>query len=237
MEQFKTMINQAMANGATPQQGAAGQPGQSGGLTLDSFLTGKGGLATGAAAGGLVGLLLGGNKGRKMAGSAVKLGGVALVGGLAYKAFRDWQQTKNASTPQSASVSRETFLPTAQTEQETLSRTIIMAMIAAAQADGHIDETERQRILAQAEAVGLDEHDQGFIARELARPASLDDLVAEARSPEIATEIYMAALLAVDPEGETEKAWLHLLKTRLRLDNDLVAQIHVAADQQHLSAA
>ncbi|WP_306253118.1 tellurite resistance TerB family protein [Parvularcula sp. IMCC14364] len=237
MEQFRTMINQAMTNGAAPQQGAPGQSAQGAGLSLDSFLTGKGGLATGAAAGGLVGLLLGGKKGRKMAGSAVKLGGVALVGGLAYKAFRDWQQQKaqTAVTP-AEPVARETFLPTGQGEQETLSRTIIRAMISAAQADGHIDEAERERILGQAEAVGLDTYDQGFIARELARPASMDDLVAEARSPEIATEIYMAALLAVDAEGDTERAWLHLLKTRLRLDDDLVTQIHAAADQQ-LAAA
>ncbi|MEM8665240.1 MAG: DUF533 domain-containing protein, partial [Pseudomonadota bacterium] len=60
---------------------AAGQ------FDLQGLLQGKSGLITGAAAGGLAGLLLGSKKPRKIAGTALKVGGVALVGGLAYKAW------------------------------------------------------------------------------------------------------------------------------------------------------
>ena len=51
-------------------------------------------LATGAIAGGLAGLLLSGGKPRKLLGNALGLGGAALVGGLAYKAWQDWQAGK-----------------------------------------------------------------------------------------------------------------------------------------------
>ena len=43
------------------------------------------GLAGGLAGGALAGLLTGSNKGRRVAGSAMKLGGLALVAGVAYR--------------------------------------------------------------------------------------------------------------------------------------------------------
>ncbi len=50
-----------------------------------------GGLAGGAMAGGLVALLLGNKSVRKTATTAAKFGGAAVLGGLAYKAYRNWQ--------------------------------------------------------------------------------------------------------------------------------------------------
>ena len=58
---------------------------------------GQSGLAKGAMAGGLLGILLGGSGTRKMAKSALKVGGAALIGGLAYKAYEDWQGRNSAS--------------------------------------------------------------------------------------------------------------------------------------------
>ena len=55
-----------------------------------------GGLAGGAVAGGLAGYMMGSKKGRKMAKKTVQYGGLALVAGLAYKAYSDWQGNKNA---------------------------------------------------------------------------------------------------------------------------------------------
>ena len=49
--------------------------------------------ATGAA-GGLGGLVLGTKTGRAVAGSAVRIGALALIGGLAYKAFQNYQAGK-----------------------------------------------------------------------------------------------------------------------------------------------
>lgn len=46
----------------------------------------------GAAAGGVMGLLVGSKKGRKFAGKAAAVGGAALIGGIAFKAYKNWQQ-------------------------------------------------------------------------------------------------------------------------------------------------
>ena len=48
--------------------------------------------------GGLGGLVLGTKAGRAMAGSAIKLGALALIGGLAYQAIQNYQQGKPALT-------------------------------------------------------------------------------------------------------------------------------------------
>ena len=49
-------------------------------------------MGAGAALGGLGALILGTGAGRSLAGSAIKLGGLALIGGLAYKALQNYQQ-------------------------------------------------------------------------------------------------------------------------------------------------
>jgi uncharacterized membrane protein YebE (DUF533 family) len=58
-----------------------------------------GGLA-GGIAGGALANVLSGKKGRKLAGSALKVGGLALVGGLAYKAWQNHQQGGGRATAQ-----------------------------------------------------------------------------------------------------------------------------------------
>src|SRR5262245_42035068 len=55
------------------------------------------GLAGGAAAGGLVSILLGSKGGRKIAGNALKLGGAAVLAGLAYRAWQN-HHAKGAQT-------------------------------------------------------------------------------------------------------------------------------------------
>ena len=48
-------------------------------------------MGKGATIAGVAALLLGTSAGRGLTGVAVKLGSLAAVGGLAYKAYRDWQ--------------------------------------------------------------------------------------------------------------------------------------------------
>jgi uncharacterized membrane protein YebE (DUF533 family) len=226
-----------LGGGQTPQgQGAAGQPSQ--GFDLDSLLSGKKGLATGAIAGGLAGLLLGGKKPRKLAKSALKVGGAALVGGLAYKAWQDWQANKTASptpaTPaapvQLPSPEGTPFMPDEAAAQEELSRDLIRAMIAAAKADGVVTEEEKQRMTSQLEALALDAEDHQFIQQELSAPLDVSAIATTGTTPERAAEIYAASLLAIDPSGAAEKGYLAMLAARMNLDEQLVAHLHATAD-------
>ncbi|MEM9224480.1 MAG: tellurite resistance TerB family protein [Pseudomonadota bacterium] len=241
LDQFLGQVSgaQGSAVGGASDGGSQGA-GAGGGLDLQGLLQGKGGLITGAAVGGLAGLLLGGKKTpRKIAGNVLKVGGIALVGGLAYKAYRDWQATKSAPAPAAPSAEPVAlpspegtpFLPAASDAQEELSTTLIRAMIAAAKADGHVNDEERQRIGAQLEGLELDASDRAFIAAELEKPLDVASVAKSATTPELAAEIYAASLLAVDPEGPAEKGYLAMLAARLQLDPDLVAHLHANADQ------
>ena len=48
------------------------------------------GLKTGAVAAGVMALLVGTKSGRKLTGSALKLGSLAAVGGIAWQAYQNW---------------------------------------------------------------------------------------------------------------------------------------------------
>lgn len=217
--------------GANPLGGLGGLNG----ANLGQLLEGKGGLAAGAAAGGLVGLLLGGKKARKIAGTALKVGGAAAVGGLAYKAWRDWQANRPATpSPQETTAALPAaegtaFLPADPAARDDLALRLVRAMVAAAKADGHVTPDERARISAQFEALGLGPDARAVLEAELARPLDLGEIAGLAHTPEEAAEVYAASLLAVDPEGPAEKGYLAMLAARLQLDPGLVAHLHANA--------
>ncbi len=234
IEQAKSLLDQILNQGGADAGANAQQtqPGQSSQFDLGQLLEGKAGLATGAIAGGLAGLLLGGKGARKIASSALKLGGAAVVGGLAYKAYRDWQAGKAPPAAGSGapievpSPEGTPFLPSDPLAAESLSGRLLRAMVAAAKADGHITDVERERISKQLATLELGADLRRLIEDELARPLDFNAVAALARTPEEAAEIYAASLLVVDPEGPAEKAYLSLLATRLKLDPDLVRHLH-----------
>jgi uncharacterized membrane protein YebE (DUF533 family) len=197
------------------------------------------GLAGGALAGGLTGLLAGTRTGRKLGKNALIYGGTALVGGLAYKAWRDWQEGKPASGPQTMSTaesrpvappSGSAFLPSNPQQEEQLRHALVRAMIGAAKADGRIDPEERQRIQAQIEALGLSGEMRDFVRDELAAPLDLDAIVAPAVCEETAAEIYAASLMAIDRTRAAEQAYLTLLAARLELAPGLVDHLNANVD-------
>lgn len=202
---------------------------------LERFLgNDRGGFARGAAAGGLAGLILGGKGGRRLVGNTAKLAGVAVVGGLAYKAWKDWETKKQAegapqphiTTAPSDHTDEPVFLPMTG-EENTRARKLIRAMLFAAKADGHIDDAERKRINDQLAKMDLDEEDRAFVMAELEAALDIDALARSADGPEEALEIYTASLLVLDEQGEAERAYLAGLAGKLELDPDLIAQIHI----------
>lgn len=225
---------------STVQQGGA----PSSGLNLEGLLSGRGGLATGAVAGGLAGLLLGGRGGRRLAGGALKVGGAALIGGLAYKAWKDYQagqapagSTDTASPTASApplpieDAAGTGFMPSDVSAQEKLSQALIAAMIGAAKADGHVTQEERKRIGDALSKLTIEGDQRAFIEEELAKPLDVGAIAALATSEEQRVEIYAASLIAVDPEGPAEKGYLAMLAARLGLDSRLIEHLHANADQ------
>ncbi|KQT52060.1 hypothetical protein ASG43_20435 [Aureimonas sp. Leaf454] len=180
-----------------------------------------------------------------MGGTALKLGGAALVAGLAYKAYQSWQASQggSAALPGASPLPRiapatagelpapagTAFLP--QGEEDARARLMLSAMIAAAKADGYIDQEEQDAIFGRIDELDLDAEEKGFVVDEMRKPLSIDDLVAGARTPEAAIEVYTASVLAIDPDHPAEKAYLDMLAARLNLPADLTAEIRRTADE------
>jgi uncharacterized membrane protein YebE (DUF533 family) len=191
-------------------------------------------LAAGAALGGLGALVLGTGTGRSLAGSAIKLGGLALIGGLAYKAYQDYQRGQpvpaGAQPPSQALLAAPDgsgFEPAAVTNDH--ATVLIRAMIAAAAADGRIDAQEQKKILGGLQQAGLASAAQAFLTRELNHPASVDDLAAAVSSQEEAVQVYTAARVAVDPDADEEHEFLAALAERLGIDDRLAEHIDATA--------
>jgi uncharacterized membrane protein YebE (DUF533 family) len=183
--------------------------------TQKTVMTGAAGLAAGM-------LLSGGGLG-KLLGNTAKLGAAAAVGGLAYGAWQNYQRNKGAQPG-----SPDAFIPTpADTHgQEELGKTLVRAMIAATKADGRIDAEEKERIFARLETMNLSPEEKAFVFDELASPLDINAVVARADTPEHATEIYAASLVAMTADTASERAYLEALASKLRLDPALVAEIH-----------
>jgi uncharacterized membrane protein YebE (DUF533 family) len=197
-----------------------------------------GGIGGGAVAGGLVALLLGSKQARKVAGTALQLGGMAVVGALAYRAYQNWQAGKTVTQSTVAMPpagllpppADSPFAPVRPEAQQSLSRHLLRAMIAAAKSDGHIDAKEQAAVFAEMDKLPLSADDKAFVMDELRRPLDVDAVASGARTPEEAASIYAASLLAIDVDNASERAYLALLAARLNLDGALVKHLHATVD-------
>lgn len=173
------------------------------------MLSGVAGGALGASA---IGLLLGSKKARKVGGKVAAYGGMAALGALAYRAYNDWQASQAQPAVQPRTLDR---LPAPEVEIH--SRAILVAMIGAAKADGHIDDAERVVLERELGKLG-DAADQAWLHAQLAAPLEPATVASHATTPEMAAEMYLASLLVVDEESFMERAYLDELARQLQLD-------------------
>jgi len=179
------------------------------------------GLGKGALAAGAVAVLLGTKSGRKLTGTALKVGGVAAVGGIAYKAFNQWQQQQNVSVPHTGTPINDL----ADTEAQTRSEAIVKAMISAAKSDGHVDDAEQKLITSKIESLGLEQDIMSFLMKELNKPLDVATVVASSDSPDAAREIYLASAMVVDLNNADERKYMDSLAHGLELDAELVKEL------------
>lgn len=190
-----------------------------------------GGTMGGVAAGGLAALLLSNKKARKMGGKALKYGGMAAIGGLAYKAWQDHKENQpiastgaNDSTPALEAPKGSIFdLAAAQqtTAGEDMRLVLIRAMISAAKADGHIDADEQSRIEQQIAAQNIGAEEQQFLVEQLNAPSDPIAIARLSEGEEQAAEIYLVSCLAVDTDTPEERRYLDRLSDALLLPDEL----------------
>jgi uncharacterized membrane protein YebE (DUF533 family) len=186
------------------------------------------------AAGALAAVLLGTGAGRSVLGTGAKLGGLAAIATLGYKAYQNYQAGKPIlpqkgeaqALPDPTVIEGTAFDPDAQGEAGALfTLNLVRVMIAAAKADGHIDDAERAAILGKLKTSGINEDVQAFIEGELANPTDFDALVAAATTEEQKVEVYTAARLTIEPDTRAERGFLDMLAGRLNLPDALVDHI------------
>jgi uncharacterized membrane protein YebE (DUF533 family) len=207
---------------------------------LDSM--GMAGFGGGAVAGGILGLMLGSKKMRKMAGGMMAYGGAAAAGALAYKAYQNWQQGQTVATApvaQQADLANldPKFMPgaTQASDGQAFELLMIKAMIAAAKADGHIDGEEQRAIFEQVEKMGLDTESKAFVFDALTQPVDIAALTASVRGIEQATELYLISRIAIDPDHPAERAYLQALGHRLNLPEELLAHLDHQVNESGLA--
>lgn len=188
-------------------------------------------LGKGAIAGGLLGVLFT-SGGRKLLSSGVKVGGAALIGGLAYKAYSDWKAGKAPEAEATAALPSPegtAFLPADTAAANDLAERVLRAMVAAAKADGHVTPDERARIDAALPQMGLGAEAEAVIRAELDAPLDVRRVAQLAHNEEEAAEIYAASLLVCDEQSLEEKGYLAMLAAALHLEDGLVKHLHAKA--------
>ncbi len=176
----------------------------------------------GALTGGALGMLLGNRKARKMGGKVAVYGGLAAVGMLAYKAYGDWQKQQGGAAAATAPRTVDMLPPP---EAESHSQAILKALIAASKADGHIDDREREVIEGEFNRLNAAPEVRQWLQAELQKPLDPAEVASAATTPEMASEMYLASLLAADEQNFMERAYLDELARQLKLDDSLKARL------------
>lgn len=232
--------------GGASQGGASGEPASNPGATIGDSLSKVAGAQTGgilqnaisfaqtpqgaAILAGLAGLMVT-KATHTLSSNAAQLGGAALIGGLTYKAMKNWQggaqpQVTQAAAPAIAPPGSG-FEPKDLTHDD--ATVLINAMIAAAAADGSVDPGERAKIAGTLQQAGFNPAAASYLDKAFSNPPSVQDLADAASSPEQAAQIYEAARITIDPDSPANAAFLSNLKQALGLDDSLVAHLDAAA--------
>ena len=190
----------------------AGTGNASAGGGLGGLLGGLGGLLGGAPAGGTT---------QTRSGGGMNYAALASLGMAAFQAYQAWQR-QQANAPQQAI---QTVDQLEGPEAEAHSHGVLRAMIAAAKADGRIDEQEKKMISTEIGRHTDDPQLQQGLDAEVAKPLDAADFAEYAKDPAIASEIYLASVLLVNDQQDAERNYLDDLAGQLQIDPQL--QVHL----------
>jgi uncharacterized membrane protein YebE (DUF533 family) len=219
--------------GSMAQQGGGGASAQGGlgdlGGLLGGLLGGGAGAGAGGGGGGLGGLLGGllgggspmGGAPQSRSGGGTNYAALASLGMMAYQAYQAWQRSQ-ASAPQEAPRTVDLL---AGPEAEEHSHAILRALIAAAKADGRIDEAEKHMISTEIGRHTDDPQLQQWLDDEVAKPLDPNEVAQSATDAGMASEMYLASVMLVDDQQDAERNYLDELAAALQIDPEL--QLHL----------
>lgn len=193
-----------------------------------------GGLLGAGALGGLLGALVTGKSVQKVAKGALVVGGTAAVGALAWQFYQKWAQPGaaqvgggQAPTAQGATgaqgnmpVATPNSQPAAMQDASVKALLLMEAMVFAARADGHIDETEKSRIYETVAKLCPGQEPTKIIEELLHKPLDPATIAAKVGSEEEGHDIYKLSCLIVDVDHFMERSYL----------DGLAASLHISAE-------
>ena len=91
---------------------------------------------------------------------------------------------------------------------EVLARRMIRVMIAAAHADGTLDEGEEQAILGKLRGAELNGEEKMFLLDELHNPKTMEELTTGITDPASAKTMYLLAAGVIRVDTDAERNWL-----------------------------
>lgn len=198
------------------------------------------GFAGGALTGGALALLMGNKKFRKIGGKVATYGGVAALGAAAYHAYGQWKENKTqapqassqpVAAPAPAQIAHQTqaFNQLPATELEQHSKLVLMAMISAAKADGHINADEQRLLEAEFDRLNASPDEHAWIRTQINSPADPAAVAKQVETPEQAAEVYMASVLVNGADSFMERAYLDELARQLGLEESLKTHLENSA--------
>lgn len=199
------------------------------GETRDATLDG---MKKGAMAAGILALLLGTGAGRRITGSALKIGSLAAIGGIGWKAFQDWQKENEAQASKEAADHQ--LIPINELpQQEANQRSLVLlkAMIAAAKSDGHVNKKEIEIIQEQIGKLGLSREVASLLEAEIAKPLDFKEIASLAEDKAMAAEIYLVSSVVTDRKNSMERDYLEMLGKSMQLPASLISQLDAAREE------
>lgn len=208
-----------------------------------------GGMLGAGAVGGLLGALLG-KGGRDLAGTALTLGGTAVAGTLAWNFYKKWAaQNGNGQTASPAGHDPAPAAPdkwgtppassapagwnfgvasrpapaassAAQSADDGTAELLLEAMVFAARADGHVDDTERGRINDAVRHMFPDQDVASMLDPLMERPIDPRALAGRVQSPEQARDLYRLSCAIIDTDQFMERSYLNGLAEALGIGAD-----------------
>ena len=109
----------------------------------------------------------------------------------------------------------------ASSSGQELALRLIQTMVAAAHADGQLDQAEEQRILEQIQSQGLSEEEKRFLLAQLHTPLSIQELTSSISNPTLAQTIYSLAVSTIIIDTEQERQWLNELASALSISDGM----------------
>ena len=108
----------------------------------------------------------------------------------------------------------------------TEARTLILAMVVAAHADGEFDDNERARIRAAMHRSSIPVEARARLEERMAEPPGLEAIIRSVSGPKSALRFYAASLNAIDKSKPVSRLYLAYLAQRLGLAADQVVSLN-----------